>query len=502
MNTQSELYVCLYAKEFPAQALLRLRPELRNKPYVVMEGEPPLQRVCSLNAKARKLGLGCGMTRVELETFSSVVLLPRSKTEESGAKAALLECAGTFSPRVEDRSNDRIFLCGIDIAGTEKLFGSPSTLAQTLLDRMKSLGIATSVAVSCNLHAAVCLARGMSVPVDVIAPGDERKALTSLSLTVLDLSEEHADTFSSWGIHTLGMLAAIPEVELIARMGQEGKRLRQLAWGKCPHFFVPVIPELQLEETRELEAPVGSLDSLLFVIGAMLEQLIVRATGRMVALASVKISLSLDDKTVHIRTVRSALPTNNRQLWIKLLHLDLEAHPPKAPILSLVLHAEPGSAGKVQLGLFSSQLPDPMRLDVILARIHAIVGERNAGRPVLKNTYQPDAFCVKAFTVPSGTVSSSIPDRLKVAMRQLRPAETVSVTLSGQKPVSFFFRKKRYKVEHAYGPWRSSGNWWNPTLWSHVQWDVVARSHEGMLLYCCLVRDLTQAFWQLVALYD
>jgi protein ImuB len=68
MTTPSELYACLYAKEFPAQALLRFRPELHGKPCVVLEGEAPLQQVCSLNAKARLLGLTHGMTQVEVDT--------------------------------------------------------------------------------------------------------------------------------------------------------------------------------------------------------------------------------------------------------------------------------------------------------------------------------------------------------------------------------------------------------------------------------------------------
>jgi protein ImuB len=32
------------------------------------------------------------------------------------------------------------------------------------------------------------------------------------------LTEEHAETFSLWGIRSLGMLADLPEKELIARM--------------------------------------------------------------------------------------------------------------------------------------------------------------------------------------------------------------------------------------------------------------------------------------------
>src|SRR6202789_2691947 len=153
MNHVGELYACLYAKEFPAQAALRLRPELRERPVVVIEGEPPLETVCSFNAKARYLGIVRGMTRVELDTFSSLIVLPRSRTEEVSTHAVMLECAGTFSPRVEDRSDGCAFLCVIDIAGTEKLLGPPEVLARELLHRVRVLGVSTSVAISRNFYA-------------------------------------------------------------------------------------------------------------------------------------------------------------------------------------------------------------------------------------------------------------------------------------------------------------------------------------------------------------
>ncbi len=504
MTKPAELYACLYAREFPAQAMLRLRPELRHKPCVVMDGEPPFKYACSRNAKAGILGVAHGMTQVEVDTFPSVAVLSRSHTEEATAKAAILECAGTFSPRIEDRSSGHAFLCVIDIAGTEKLFGPPARLAKNLLQRLQALGISASIAVSGNFDASICLARGRSSGMDaaIIASGEERTAMAPLPLSVLDLSEEHAETFSLWGIHTLGMLADLPEKALIARMGQEGKRLRQLARGEMPHLFLPVEPEFILEERMELDTPVELLDSLLFVVGVMLEQLITRAKSRILALASVTITLSLEGETSHTRTVRPALPTNDRQLWIKLLHLDLEAHPPQAAILSLTLTAEPGSTSKVQLGLFSPQLPEPARLDVTLARIRAIVGEDCVGRAVLKDTHQPDGFRVEPFTVPTGLPGEPSSRQQRTAMRECRPAESVSVTLREKRPESFFFREKRYVVEQAYGPWLMSGEWWNPTLWSLQQWDLVARSHDGSLLCCCLTHDLTQNCWQMVALYD
>src|SRR5277367_5215560 len=162
MTKHAELYACLYAREFPAQALLRLKPDLYDKPCVVMAGDPPLQQVCSLNKKARTLGIIHGMTQVEVDTFPSVIVLPRSPSTEELTKTILLECAGGFSPRVECRSLDGAFLCVMDIAGTKNLFGPPEALAQNLLARVRALGVTACIAVSSNFHAAIAIAKGLS----------------------------------------------------------------------------------------------------------------------------------------------------------------------------------------------------------------------------------------------------------------------------------------------------------------------------------------------------
>lgn len=504
MKKPAELYACLYAREFPAQALLRLRPDFRDRPCVVMDGQPPLQQVCSLTRKARILGLIHGMTQVEVETFPAVTVLPRSHKEEAAARLALLECAGAYSPRIEEKCDDGAFLCVTDIAGTGSLFGAPDKLAGNLLTRVRSLGITACIAVSQNFYAAISLAKGLPprTVVKVVPFGEESAALAPLPLTVLNLTEEQAEIFELWGIRTLGALAALPEKELIARLGQSGRHLRELADGKMPHLFQPVEPALVLEEHMELDSPVEDRDALLFVVNMMLEQLILRATARVLALASVSIALNLEGGMRHSRTVRPALPSNDRRLWIKLIQLDLEAHPPQAAILTLSLTAEPGSTSKVQLGLFSPQLPEPARLDVTLARIRAIVGEENVGRAVLGDTHRPDGFRMEPFTVPSGSTFVIPSNQSHSALRKLRPTEDITITVQGQRPKTFVFRNKRYVIEHLYGPWLVGGDWWNPTLWGLEQWDIEGRAHDSTLLHCCLVRDQIADRWQMAALYD
>ena len=524
------LYACLYVREFPAQAMLRLRPQLRESPVAVLEGTAPREWVCSSNPRAHALGIEAGLTRAELEVFPSVALLPRSPAEEASARAALLQCASQFSPRVEcltpnpspTEMSDTHF-CAVhrgpqharcwhdgvilDIAGTEKLLGPPEKLTQKLLHSVRTLGIHATVIVSTNLDAALCLARSMPVRTAVIPPGEEQKILAPLPLSVLPLTPEHAETFARWGIATLGALAALPEKELIARLGQEGRRLRQLARGQAPHLLVPADPPFTLEERIELDSPVELLDSLLFVLGVLLDHLIVRATAQILALASVTVTLALEGGSTHTRTVRPALPNNDRRLWLRLLHLDLQAHPPSAAILSVTLTADPGNTSKVQLGLFSPQLPDPARLDVTLARIRSFVGEQRIGRAVLEDTHRPDAFRMEPFAIPATSAAVPAPQgQARSARRRLRPPEPVTVTLHQRRPTSFVFRNQRYTVERAWGPWYFSGNWWGVECWSMEKWDLVARADSGATISCSITRNpmrpATTDDWCIEELYD
>ena len=524
------LYACLYVREFPAQAMLRLRPDLRSSPVVILEGTPPRQTVCSCNTRARDIGIDTGLTRAELDVFPGVTSLPRSLSEESSTSAALLQCAGRFSPRVECLTQDSnpaaqsksmsdksgmmsdtcCFAAILDIAGTEKLFGPPPQLAQKILAAVRALGLHPAIVVSANIDAALCLARSLgpvahtpktSSPLAgwstaVIPTGEEATALAPLPLSVLPLTSDNAETLIRWGIFNLGALAALPEKELIARLGQTGRRLRQLARGEAPHLLVPADPPLALEERTELDTPVELLDSLLFVLGVLIDHLIARAAAQILALASITVTLALDGGSTHTRTVRPALPGNDRRLWLRLLHLDLQAHPPSAPILAVTLTADPGSVSKVQLGLFTPQLPEPDRLDVTLARIRSLVGDTRVGRAVLEDTHRPDTFRMEPFSIPetspSTPTATAIPQNQlqNQARRRLRPPEPIAVTLREHRPAAFLFRNQRYTVERAWGPWFFSGNWWGIECWSIEKWDLVARSDlNSAILSCAIARN-------------
>ena len=493
-------FVCILIPNFAAQSLVRLRPELRDQAIAVLEGDRPFEHVCSLNQAALHLGIELGMSRAEAEVFP-VQLLARSLKEELCAKSVLLSCLAIFCPAIEEFPANAECLYVLDLHGTDRLHGSVAAAMRRIRTHIRDLGFMPRLTSSVNLHTALCLARSGHTALAHTPAGAEAAILAPLPLRVLDLSEDQATTLTQWGIKTLGDLARLPEVELIARLGQQGQRLHQLACGKAPHHFQSVPTTFVLEEFVEFDSPVETIDSLLFVLNSMLTQLVSRATAHALALASVTVFCTLDGAPPHRRTLQPALPSIDRAVFLKLLQLDLEAHPPEAGVLALRLAADPGRSSKVQLGLFAPQLPEPMLLEVTLARLAAIVGADRVGQAVLKDTHQHDAFLMRKFTLAAS--APTVPACLQHAptLRRLRPCATIKVELQGEAIFAFWYERTRYEVQRLYGPWRFSGEWWSGMCWAVERWDFAAQSADTLLLGVIL-RNYVDRSWWLEAIYD
>ena len=495
-----ELYACVHAAEFPAQALLRLRPDMQSVPVAVLDGRAPQETVCALNQKARLRGAALGMTRLEAEGIAGLKLLARSLPSEAAARSVFLECAAQFSPRIEEASQGTACSFMLDIVGTERLFGPPHKLAQRLRAALSAAGFRASIAVSANYHAARMKAvnhRGIAV----IPEGAEANTLASLPIAALGLAEEPAETFSLWGIRTLGELAAMPEAELVARLGAQAREWSALARGVAPKIFQPIELALSLEEFCELEAPVEQMDSLLFIGARMIDCLVARAASRALALAALTVRMKLEGGGRHERAIRPAIPSVDRKFLLKLLQLEIAAHPPQAAVAALTLAAEAGQSSQVQLGLFAPQTPEPSHLDVTLARLKAIVGSDRVGSPVLEDTHRADSFRMEGFIV-NGKASALEINTPRIALRRMRPPAPVSVTLRAMKPVAFCDRENRFAIAAAYGPWRTSGCWWSASVWDTEEWDVLAVENSGASVACLLTCDRARNAWQLEAFYD
>ena len=102
-------------------------------------------------------------------------------------------------------------------------------------------------------------------------------------------------------------------------------------------------------------------------------------------------------QTRFIRTLRFPVPMLDPKVFLKLLQLDLSAHPPGAPIIKIHLSAEPARPRSAQGGLFLPPSPEPEKLELTLARIAGMVGEQKVGALELLDTHHPEGFRMRRF---------------------------------------------------------------------------------------------------------
>src|SRR5262252_1546610 len=543
-------FACIYVPNFSVAAALRAEPELAMRPLAILEGKPPLEKILAVNGKASDLGIAPGMSKAQGELCMELALRLRSTLQESSAYAALLDCAQSFSPCVEDSACDTVLL---DLAGMESLLGSLPEIARAIFERAVSLGLKAHIAIASNPDAALIAARGFS-GVTVIPTCKEADHLSPLPAKVLlddrlqaDQKEEADrlfETLDRWGIRNLRALAALPEIALSERLGQQGLHLQQLARGTASRTLVPVEAPLLFEEAVELEHPIVLLEPLAFLLNRLLEQICARLGSRALATQELRLTLELsnltgveDDyenpgissesdgtvatqtasqiistrQTRFIRKLSLPLPMLNAKVFLKLLQLDLNAHPPGAPIVKIHLAAEPARPRSAQGGLFLPPAPEPEKLELTLARIAGIVGEQRVGAVELLDTHHPEGFRMRRFvaevarkTPQKKTPGTAEAQAAVTALRRFRPPLRANVRLENGRPVRLMCPTKKDvqgDVLWKAGPWRFSGDWWERDAWSRDEWDLAVRNGETIAFYR-LVHDLLGGGWFVEGAYD
>jgi len=402
--------------------------------------------------------------------------------------AALVDCAGTFSPRVENTGAGTVVF---DVEGLERLFGGYSEIAEKIRDSVCTRGLQANVAVAANADAAVCAARGFC-GVTVIQRGTEAARLRDLPLDVLKPSPEISEALERWGIRTLGVFANLPAVQVSERLGQEGVKLHKLAQGAGARPIVPHVAALRFVEVMELDYDITTIEPLTFILSRMLDQICSRMRSRNVATHEVRLVLG-----TYVRTLNLPIPVRNSRLLTKLFILDLEAHPPGIAIKRVEVEAIPVKPRVVQNGLFVPLSPEPEKLELTLARLKAVVGEENVGSAEIIDTHRPDAFSVIPFgrRLRESTQLNSI--NLRLTLRLFRPPFDATVQLRDQIPTWIAFHGRHGSIATASGPWHTSGDWWRPTMWDREEWDVEVADMLYRIYY-----DVHLDRWYAQGVYD
>ncbi len=547
MPDEPSRIACLSVPLFPLAARLRSEPELAQEALAVLVGTGPAARVVAATRLARRAGIRPGFTLSQARVrLPKLIARARDPECERAAQEALLDVAESFSPRLEDGGGGLAYL---DARGLERHYPGESPdeeLGRALMLAVeKRAGLPIRVGIAASKLAAR-LAAGQPHSPTLVPAGGEAEFLAPLPLSRLTPQAATLTTLASWGVSCLGELARLPRDEVSSRLGPAGRELHAMARGVDPEPLAPRRPPPTFREGMELEWPLVSIEPFVFVARGALERITRRMQDHGLGCERLELSLELEPDGHHERSITLPAPTRDVKTLLTLVRLDLEAHPPGAPILAFALSAHPDRPREAQLSLFGPAALSPDKLATTVARLFSMLGDGRVGSPRTADAHCPERFALVPYAPPPPPGERREPRRGRglLTVRTLRPPLEIEVITFGRghgagaggdsgagngsiaqaaevaEPVTEYAsprsqerplsirtvateegtRRPRIEgeVRVASGPWGLEEDWWSTDRLERDYWDVELASGGLYRIY----RDRASGDWLVDGVYD
>lgn len=483
------MFAAIFLPAFALQAVLRWREDLAPQAVAVVDPESGLVVERSLPAAVR--GVVRGLTASQaMARCAGLHVVQRAPVQERTVTELLIEIALRHSPFVERTAPD---LATLDLRRMH-----PKIAWHEIGDRMVGTlgdaGLRGRVAFA--PHAGIVrVAAREADPVGVIR--DTGEFLRPLSLEFLNPPPDLLEVLHDWGVRTIGDFLALPAQEALERLGPAAAEMRSLATGRSRRPLDCVQPSPVCEESCDLGYGVETTEPLLFLLRRFLDSLAERLQARWLVASRMTLWLPLENGGCHERVFPIPEPTAQADILFRIVstHLENLTLPDKPCGARLLI--EPARPGRQQFGLFGAALRDPNRFGETLARLGAFVGNDRVGFPEIEDTHRPDRSRLLGrvdWILSEGAAADFSPPGLP--LRRCRPAVRAEVRVRDGRPLHVDSAVASGRVTGVLGPYRLSGNWWEPGAWRTEEWDV---SLTGGGLYR-IAREGTD--WKVEGRYD
>ncbi|KIG16048.1 DNA polymerase IV [Enhygromyxa salina] len=292
---------------FFASVEIRDDPTLRGRPVLVgFAGKRGV--VAAASYEARRFGCHSAqpMAIALRKCPHAAVVAPRHERYVEVSRS-VFEVFSRFTPIVEGLSIDEAFL---DLAGTQRLHGSPRAIAESIraivrgeLNLTCSVGLATS-----KFIAKIASDRDKPDGLTEVPPGHERAFLAPLPIRQLwGVGPKTAQTLQRLGIATVGDIAEFGAATLEQELGDHGLHLHRLSLGIDEREVTPGRERKQISHENTFETDLTSR--------AEIEDWLLRQATRVGDQLAAK---QLRGRKVHIKLRDTAFTTWTRQTTLDL----------------------------------------------------------------------------------------------------------------------------------------------------------------------------------------
>lgn len=358
---------------FYASVEQRDRPELRGKP-VIVGGHPTRGVVLAASYEVRPMGVRSAMPMaIALRKAPQAIVVPPRMDAYQGASDEVFRILFSVTPLVEPLSLDEAFL---DVTGSAKLFGSPSTIASNLRARIASeVGLPASAGIA-EVKFAAKIASDLAKPNGQreVPPGGTRDFVAPLPVSRLwGVGKKTEAVLLALGLRRVADIAAA-DPDWLERQVSGGRSLWELACGIDPRDVVPDREAKSIGAEDTFEEDLADKADMLPHLHAQALRVGRRLRAAARKAGVVQLKLKTADFTVLTRQTTLSDVTDDGQLIYQTAAALLAAERlcGKVRLVGISAHALAGGGG--QLSLFG-QDRRASRLNQALDRIAQKFGE-------------------------------------------------------------------------------------------------------------------------------
>jgi len=493
----------VYLPAWPLQRLFGRRPELRDKPLVLVNasGLRGPQVVLSSVPRRGRSRAGCvippGTPLAEAVSIQSDLQVePHDPRRDRESLERLAAWASRFSPAVaiEDAAAPQSLL--LDVTGCAALFRGEPNLLRQVLREFGAIGLQARVALADTVGAAWALAH-FGDACTLVPAGRGERAVAPLPIAALRLPPETIEALRALGVVRVRDLAALPRSSLPARFGPAVIERLDQALGRTPELLVPHRPLPGVEAAITFEYATDRRDVLHCAVRQLTEQV-----GEMLrersAGAKQLVCLLHHDVTkptaIEVSLYRSSRSPRHLEMLLGTRLERVEVVEPVAAVTLRVARTAPLDDGQAEL-FETERTAGAEPIGKLIDQLCSRLGRDAVTRPELVPDAQPEFACrfepaigdspeqkvsgTFSLRRVAGVESSSpqtklrgekVPDTFSdtltfTASRPLRlwpeplPVLVMSVVPDGP-PVRFRWLHVEHRVASAWGPERIDTGWW------------------------------------------
>lgn len=338
-------------------------PSLRGRP-VIVGGERTSRRgvVATCSYEARRYGVRSAMPIAEaVRRCPDGVFMRGNHDTYRAVHEQLVAIWQTYTPAIKVVSIDEAFL---DVAGCERLFGAPATIAKSIQDRIEAeLQLSASLGVARTPRVAkVASDHAKPHGLTVVDPGAEAAFLAPKPIQALwGVGPVLAEKLRRLGLARIGDLAVADPAWLEPLLGAETASLQAMARGEGPEGLSPAQPRKQVGSEETFAEDLTEHEALAAVLLGQARE--VAATLRRKGVVARRLTLKLRDGRFQTQTrqMRLAEPSDQDLVLYRTALALFDRHWRGEPIRLIGISAGDLGAGDAQLGLFDDPLAERQR---------------------------------------------------------------------------------------------------------------------------------------------